>query len=264
MDGTRHEVTGADGVPLGLLTAGEGPPLLLVHGGAGQIESWAPIWDLLTAHRRVTAVDRRGRGSRGDGTGYSIESEYGDVAAVVEALAEASGGPVDVFAHSYGATCTLGAARHAPPFGSLVLYEPPGPQTVTPEFLERLTTWVDEGRAGRAMVGFLMEIIGLSEAEVDALRAAPPAYDILAVLSATLPREGRALLGADLVGSARSVTCPTLLLLGERSPAWAGTITEEVAAVVPGDEVTLLSGLGHEAIDATPGLVVELLDRFLG
>ena len=104
-----------------------GPPLLLVHGGVGQIERWAPLWDLLADHRRVTAMDRRGRGSSGDGAGYAIEDEYGDVAAVVRALAEESGRPVDVFAHSYGATCTLGAARLAPPFGGLVLYEPPGP-----------------------------------------------------------------------------------------------------------------------------------------
>ena len=264
MDGTRHEVAGADGVSIGLLTAGEGPPLLLVHGGVGQIERWAPLWGLLTDHRRVTAMDRRGRGTSGDRVGYAIEDEYGDVAAVVEALAEESGVPVDVFAHSYGATCTLGAARHAPPFGRLVLYEPPGPRTITPEFVDRITAWVEEGRAGRAMVVFLTEVIGLSDAEVDALRAAPPAYDILAVLAATLPREGRALLGADVAGSARAVTCPTLLLLGERSPAWAGAVTEEVAAVVPGDEVTLLPGLGHEAVDSAPGLVADLIDRFLG
>ncbi len=36
------------------------------------------------------------------------------------------------------------------------------------------------------------------------------------------------------------------------------------SAIVPGDEVTLLPGLGHEAIDAAPGLVVGLLDRSLG
>ena len=114
------------------------------------------------------------------------------------------------------------------------------------------------------MVAFLMEIIGLSDAEVDALRATPPPYDILAVLAATLPREGRALLGADVAGFGRAVTCPTLLLLGERSPAWAGAVTEEVAAIVPGDEVTVLPALGHEAIDAAPPLVVDLVDRFLG
>ena len=186
------------------------------------------------------------------------------MAAVVEALAEATDGPVDVFAHSYGATCSLGATRHVPPVRRLVVYEPPGPQTVTPEFVDRLTSWVEEGRAGRAMVGFLMETIGLSESEVDALRAMPPAFDILAVLSETLPREGRALLGADVVGSARSVTCPTRFLLGECSPTWAADVTGEVAAVVSAGDVVPLPGLGHEAIDRAPDLVVDLVDGLLG
>jgi len=40
VDGHRHAVTSADGTEIGLLTAGDGPPLLLVHGGIGCIESW--------------------------------------------------------------------------------------------------------------------------------------------------------------------------------------------------------------------------------
>jgi hypothetical protein len=41
VDGHRHAVTSADGTEIGLLTAGDGPPLLLVHGGMGRIESLA-------------------------------------------------------------------------------------------------------------------------------------------------------------------------------------------------------------------------------
>ena len=40
MEGTRHWVTGADGVRIGLLTAGSGSGLLLVHGGMATIEAW--------------------------------------------------------------------------------------------------------------------------------------------------------------------------------------------------------------------------------
>jgi hypothetical protein len=35
MEGTRHSVTSADGIRIGLLTCGSGPALLLVHGGMG-------------------------------------------------------------------------------------------------------------------------------------------------------------------------------------------------------------------------------------
>ena len=40
---------------LGLLQAGVGVPLLLVHGGFGQIERWDPVWDGLAAHYRVAS-----------------------------------------------------------------------------------------------------------------------------------------------------------------------------------------------------------------
>ncbi len=88
MEGTRHTVTGTDGVRIGLLTAGSGPDLLLVHGGMGTIESWQRVWCALTRQWRVTAIERRGRGSSGDADSYDLSSEYGDVAAVAAALAD--------------------------------------------------------------------------------------------------------------------------------------------------------------------------------
>jgi pimeloyl-ACP methyl ester carboxylesterase len=76
MEGARHSVAGADGVRIGLLTAGSGPALLLVHGGMGTINSWQRVWGALAAHRRVTAMDRRGRGSSGDADTYKLSSGY--------------------------------------------------------------------------------------------------------------------------------------------------------------------------------------------
>src|SRR5450755_5062944 len=75
-----HWVTSADGVRIGLLTAGSGPGLLLVHGGMGTIQSWRGVWDALIRHRRVTAMDRRDRASSGDGGSYALGSEFADVA----------------------------------------------------------------------------------------------------------------------------------------------------------------------------------------
>ena len=89
MEGYRHAVTSADGTQIGLLTAGQGPPLLLVHGGMGCIASWRSLWGALTGRWRVTAMDRRGRGSSGDSTPYDISREFEDVAAAAASL----GGP---------------------------------------------------------------------------------------------------------------------------------------------------------------------------
>lgn len=262
MNGARQSVIGADGVNIGLLTAGSGPPLLLVHGGVGQIERWGPIWCELCEHWRVTAMDRRGRGSSGDGDDYSLDSEYGDVAAVASSLAEEAGRPIDVFGHSFGATCTIGAAARSAPFRRIALYEPPGPETVSADWVERVSAMVADGEAGAAMVSLLMEIIGLTSEEVDDLKSVPPDYDILSVLSATLPREGRALLSVDLSALATAVTHPVLLLLGERSPLWAQTITRNTADRIPGSQVVMLPDLGHEAIDAAPDLVFRELRLF--
>jgi pimeloyl-ACP methyl ester carboxylesterase len=263
VEGTRRQITSADGVPIGLLTAGSGPGLLLVHGGMGTIESWRGLWDALTRHRRVTAMDRRGRASSGDSGAYALDREFADIAAVAAALADEQGGPVDVAGHSIGATCVLGAAALGAPFRRLVLYEPPGPQTVPGNWPERMAAMVAGGQVGRAAFSFLTEIIGLTQAEVEALRDAPGGRDVLPIVAATLPREARALETADLPGAARQAGQPVLLLLGETSPPWARQITGELAAVLPAATVTELPGVGHEALDQAPDRLVAELERFL-
>ena len=87
MEGYRHSVTSADGTRIGLLTAGAGPALLLVHGGMGRIEIWQPLWGELTSRWRVTAMDRRSRGTSGDTEPYDLSREFTDVATVAASLA---------------------------------------------------------------------------------------------------------------------------------------------------------------------------------
>jgi pimeloyl-ACP methyl ester carboxylesterase len=263
VQGRRHAVTSADGTEIGLLSAGTGPALLLVHGGMGRLERWAPLWALLTRHWQVTAMDRRGRGSSGDTGPYRLTKEYDDVATVATSLADSGGHPADVFAHSYGALCTLGAAARGAPFRRIALYEPPGPQTVPREWRERARALVTEGRPGQAMISFLTEIIGLTTAQVRELRDTPGAQDVLPIVSATLPREAGALASADPLALAGTVTAPVLLLLGESSPAWAADLTHALCAALAQATLAVLPGYGHEAIDAAPGLIYRELAQFL-
>jgi len=203
-------------------------------------------------------MDRRGRGSSGDVEPYQLSKEFQDVAAVVASMAD--DGPVDVFGHSYGATCAPGAAGLGAPLRRMALYEPPGPQAAPPEWREKMTAMVEAGKPGRAMMSFLTEIIGLTGQQIDALRNAPLGYDIMPIVSATLPRE--ALASVDLTALAGAVAVPVFLILGDTSPPWAGEITRQLTAALPESRVAILPGQDHLAVDSAPGLLARALIEF--
>jgi pimeloyl-ACP methyl ester carboxylesterase len=123
---------------------------------------------------------------------------------------------------------------------------------------------VADGQAGRAAFTFLTEIIGLTRSEVEALRDAPGARDVLPIVAATLPREARTLAAPDLAVAARQIRQPVLLLLGTASSPRASQITRELTAVLPAATVTELPGAGHEALNTAPDLLVTEVWRFLG
>jgi pimeloyl-ACP methyl ester carboxylesterase len=262
MQGEHERVVSADGTGIGVLTDGAGPPLLLVHGGMTSLDRWAPLWPALTAKYLVAAMDRRGRGRSGDAHRYRIDAEYEDVRAVAGHLQRRTGMPVDVLGHSYGAVCVLGAAAGGAPFRRVALYEPPGPQTVPAEWLERVTAFIAAGNPGRAMASFLVEIVGMSWAQVTAARDTPVAQDASRVVANTMAREGAALTTVDLTALAGAVPQPVLLLLGENSPPWAHTITHALHRRLPESTLAVLAGQGHEAVDAAPALVAEALHGF--
>jgi pimeloyl-ACP methyl ester carboxylesterase len=258
MGGYRHSVTSPDGTEIGLLTAGEGPPLLLVHGGMGCIASWRSLWGALTGRWQVTAMDRRGRGSSGDTAPYDVSREFGDVAAVAASL----GGAADVVGHSFGATCALGAAAQGAPIRRLALYQPPGPQTAPRVWRDKVRALIAAGQPGSAMASFLTEIVGLTSEQITELRNAPRDYDVMPIVSATMSRESQAIADANLPALAVGVKAPVLLLLGSACPAWAHDSTRELAATLPDSTLVVLDGQGHGAIDAAPELFTAELASF--
>jgi pimeloyl-ACP methyl ester carboxylesterase len=256
-------VISTDGTRLAYVEAGDGAPLLLVHGSTADRSRWAPVWPALTAARRVVAMDRRGRGDSGDGAGYSLLCEHEDIRAVAEDLARRAGGPVDVLAHSYGAVCTLGAAAQGAPFRRLALYEPPSTEAVPQPVLARLTELIADGRLDEALSFFLIDVIGRPPEDVDALRGTEGWQRRLAAVC-TLPREGAALVELDLRDHARRVRQPVLALLGGASPAWAAAVLRPLMDVLPDARLVVLDGQGHMAIDAAPELLVHHVLGFLG
>ena len=121
---SRFDVRSADATSLAVWVDGEGPPLVMVHGSLQDHTASGVFVDELRADVRTFSMDRRGFGASGDAGEYSIEREFEDVAAVVDAVAARTGGPVALWGHSYGANCAMGGAALTTNVHHLVLYEP--------------------------------------------------------------------------------------------------------------------------------------------
>ncbi|HEY2942194.1 MAG TPA: alpha/beta fold hydrolase, partial [Vicinamibacteria bacterium] len=84
-------VVSRDGTRIAYWTTGAGRPLVLVHGTTADHTRWRPLLPYLEPYATVHAIDRRGRGARDDAPDYEVTREFEDVAAVIDAVAEASG-----------------------------------------------------------------------------------------------------------------------------------------------------------------------------
>jgi pimeloyl-ACP methyl ester carboxylesterase len=261
-------VRSKDGTRIAYARSGTGPALLLVHGTAGDHTRWMPLLPKLEPHFTVYAMDRRGRGGSGDAETYEIQREFEDIAAVVDAIAHATGEPVNLLGHSYGALCSLEAARLTKHIDRLILYEPPLPsdESLFPaQIMAKIDRQIDEGDPDAAVVTFMREVVGIPDAEIDALRALP-SWAGRVIAAHTIPREERATVTHPPFNPARfkEVSPPTLLLLGGDSPPFFGDFTRQIHVALPNSQIAVMPGQQHTAMNTAPELFLSAVFDFLG
>ena len=258
----RLHVRSADGTPLAVWADGQGPPLVLVHGSLCDYTHFGPLVAELREHMSTFAMDRRGFGASGDADGYSVEREFEDVAAVVEAAA-GSGGQVAVFGHSYGAGVAMGGAALAGGVHHLVLYEPGLGIAYAPGAIEEIEAAVAAGDLETAALLVLVGIVGLTEKEVADLRSGPRWPGLLAY-TPSVPRECRAEDGwVYRPGRLDGITAPTLMLTGSDTPYDLKAATDKAAAAMGGARVQVLEGHAHLAHRTDPAVVAAAIRRFV-
>jgi pimeloyl-ACP methyl ester carboxylesterase len=242
-------VTSHDGTAIACERSGSGPPLVLVHGGISDRTYWWSVLPALAARFTVHAIDRRGRGESGDADAYAIAREGEDVAAVVDAIP----GPVALLGHSYGGICALEAALLTDNLRTLVLYEPPLGVSFPPGFFGRLEAALAAGDRDRAIETMMAEVVGLSPAELTALRASP-SWAALVSTAHTLPREVRSVEQYQFDPARfHRLTLPAVLLAGELSPEPLRVVGLELAhRALPHARVVRMPGVGHEAVETGP------------
>lgn len=260
-------IRSADGTPIALFSSGNGPPLVLVHGAAADHTTFRVLGPRLAANFTINAMDRRGRGASGDTPPYAIDREFEDIAAIASALALDAGGPVDVFGHSYGGRCALGAALLTDDIGRVISYEgaptPPGERYGDAALATELAALAEAGRNETLLEQFMARVVGMTPDELDRYRADPiwpRRVEAAPTIARELAVESGEAAGLDRMGA---VLQPVLQVLGGDSRSEFAIATASLDDRLAAGTIVMIPGARHAAHHTHPDAVVEALSAFL-
>jgi pimeloyl-ACP methyl ester carboxylesterase len=224
-----------DGAPTRYRVAGEGEPVVLVHGLSGSWRWWQPVVEPLAMDRCVYVLDLprlRSRLPAAELTGWL--GRWLDSAALET---------VDLIGHSLGGLIAAELVAEQPQRARrLVLVAPAGIPCGTNVF-----------SSGVRLLGTLYDVRGRLPTIVgDAVRAGP-----LSLLRGALFASGR-----DLSAELASVHTRTLLVWGDDDRLVPARIAAEWQRILPGSRLVRLSG-GHVPMWEAPGELASCLLAFL-
>lgn len=237
----------------GVLAAGHGVPVVMLHASLGSKAQWASLASTLAPRFRAIAVDLLGYGDLPVADPDLPGDVGGDVRALDERLAGLVGrrSRLHLVGHSYGGWLALRyAALHPERVASLALYEPVAFRALREDdpslaellrVAQRLPGLVRDGHRHLASQMFVDFWGGEG-----AFAALPlPARAAIARRIGKVPLDFRAALGwPDGPAAWRAIEAPVLLLAGRRSPAVARRIAAALLHALP-DARTAWLDAGH-------------------
>jgi pimeloyl-ACP methyl ester carboxylesterase len=269
-----------DGRPVNVLDAGEGPPLLFVHGHSGSWTNWLEQVPAFMGSRRVIAPDLPGFGfSPMPEWPISIENYGGFLVRLLDALEVKD--PVPVVGNSLGGFVSAELAIKDPDrVEGLVLVTAAGLSTKYLRFSDELL------RRGwfRAFARAVNAYAQIPEARLETLVGRPRLRRLVLSqvvadtdrLSPAMAREmlrgsGRpaapyatdALVDYDFREDVPNVACPTLIVWGEKDRVVGVEAAEEYRRAIPHAQFVMMKDTGHVPMIERPEEFNQLLAEFL-
>ncbi|GAB2737413.1 alpha/beta fold hydrolase [Arthrobacter bambusae] len=276
---TRENITTADGGTLELFTTGGE----LANGGSGVVvvpasmvtaADYSKFAQKLSAAlgRPVHTFNRRGRGeSSPQPEDYTLDVDIRDLSEIMKHT-----GSTDVFGHSFGGAVALHAARTLP-VERLAVYDPAVSvnhsvkaewtseyerATATGDFDRGLAVLVKGVETEGAFARMPLSMLTL----VNKLTSGTPMGKQMRELMQAGVREIKAVIAADMPAEPfLELPLETLIVVGEKSPAYFGVACGQIHDVLSGSSYTILPGHGHDGVIRAPDkLIAELADFFSG
>ncbi len=235
-----------DGLRIAFRRAGSGPPILLLHGAVCDGRVWRSQLESFADAYTVVAWDAPGCGGSSDPPeSFRMPDYAGCLGSFIEALRL---GPVHLLGHSWGSTVALETCRQRPDLvRSLVL-------------VGGYAGWAGSLPADevRERLAFALQSADLDAFEPSTMRGlfSPAMPDDRAAELARIMREVRpaamrpmayALAEADLRDALPGIRVPTLIVHGDADVRSTATVAEQLHRSIPGAELVVLPGLGHES-----------------
>ena len=265
------------GAKMHLLTQGDGPDLVLIHGASGNLRDFTTgLMPALTARYRVTVIDRPGHGYSRAAGGEVLTSPADQAALIRAALTEAGITRPLVLGHSYGGAVALALALDDPAaVAGLVILS-----GATMPWEGDLGLWyaLNDSRVGRAVIPPLITafappaLIDRTVASIFAPDPPPPGYAQAIGPGLSTRRAALSVNTAQVNGLLPHVTAmaaryPALSLPVEVIHGTADTITpiathaRRLAPLLPDARLTELPGAGHMPHHTHPQAVIAAIDR---
>lgn len=252
----------ADGLEIAYVRAGEGPPLVLVHGAAEDGRVWRPQLAALADEFTVVAWDEPGAGRSSDvPAGFGLADYAGCLATLIEALAL---GPAHVAGLSWGGTLALELCRHRPELvATLVLVDTYAGWTgsLPEEEVQARVAAVQRMLAAPAedfdptLPGLFagdppVEFVSLLEEMADDVR--PQSLGV--VLSLLAEADQRDLLPG--------IAVPSLLIWGELDARSPLRVARQFERAIPDAQLVVIPGAGHVSNLERPDLFNKAVREF--
>lgn len=246
---------------------GQGRPLLLIGGLGNDVSAWSANMPGLARRYRVVAFDNRGAGRTGAPDGpWTIPMMAADTAGLLDALGIARAHVLGVSMGGYIAQ-ELALACPGRLAGLVLATTSVGPyqlkMSVLEEWARRALAGIDPLAFFQIMLPFMFNdrcfeqpgVLEMAVATIAPHTATPP-HILARQMMACVEHDAR-----DRIGL---ITAPTLVLAGREDPFVPFSLSEELAARIPGARLHVLEGGGHGFTASVAEAFNRAVFEFLG